>query len=416
MCRAAFMILALLGASAALADDARSWASFKPGAWVKRETRMATNLGSRIEQTVHSTSRLLEVGSQDVTVETEEEAVIKVGEVMTPQPKRRSSSRLPLTPAAGERFPPARFKVSHVDWPVANKKIPCTLRTIVAEVGGVELDTTLWSSPRIPGGMVKWEMLARTPGAIEISTKVVDFGGQSTPALDLTCQVEAPAFIEINHRIIVERLVGLDVQTFEVTIEGDRRDQIRIVVPYGDESERSFLRDMLVSSEPMQLNEVIRTATTEAGLGKVEPDTAVAIEVDDPKESKTGRQPYFLVRKTPELTGARIRSATVSTGPFGEPEIDVELDPQGAKKMEEISQRLLNKQLAIILGGRVYMAPVIKSRIQGRVQITGRFERATAERIVRVLKTAALPIPMKLMNRDAAETGGQRPTGPTGGR
>ncbi len=85
--------------------------------------------------------------------------------------------------------------------------------------------------------------------------------------------------------------------------------------------------------------------------------------------------PYTVERKT-LMTGeviadARVRPATQLEGPY----VELELNGRGAKLFEEITAANVGRQLAIILDGTVYSAPVIKERIGGgRASITGNFD------------------------------------------
>ena len=69
----------------------------------------------------------------------------------------------------------------------------------------------------------------------------------------------------------------------------------------------------------------------------------------------------------------------------------------------------VKKRLAIILDNNVYSAPVIQERIAGgRAQITGRFDTKEASDLAIVLRSGALPAPVKILE--------QRTVGPSLGR
>jgi preprotein translocase subunit SecD len=118
----------------------------------------------------------------------------------------------------------------------------------------------------------------------------------------------------------------------------------------------------------------------------------------DPKTGAVRRIPFLLKEKT-LMTGEFIKDARVSLGSqFREPYISFELTDVGAKLFEHITSTNVGKRLAIILDNNVYSAPEIRERIPGgRGQITGRFTTEDANDLAVVLKSGALPAPVKIL-------------------
>lgn len=109
------------------------------------------------------------------------------------------------------------------------------------------------------------------------------------------------------------------------------------------------------------------------------------------------------------MTGKAISGAQVGTDDLGRAEVDFTLTPDGSTKFEEITGRLVGKQLAIILDGKVMSAPNVEQKISGgRGQITGKFTVDEAKKLALVLNTGALPVKL-----DVAQ---QQTVGPTLGR
>src|SRR5207247_7249362 len=93
-----------------------------------------------------------------------------------------------------------------------------------------------------------------------------------------------------------------------------------------------------------------------------------------------------VVKKKAEMVGG-IKSAMVTRGNLGEPEIDFTLDAQGAERFGEITSQHIHERLAIVLDGELYSAPVIQGKIDaGRGQITGHFDQKTAFELQNVLE------------------------------
>ena len=85
-----------------------------------------------------------------------------------------------------------------------------------------------------------------------------------------------------------------------------------------------------------------------------------------------------------------ISSATVArNATSGAPEINVEFSPEGNELFAAVTKENINKRLAIVLGGRLYAAPVIRSEISGgKTQITGTFTEEEAIEIAAKINEA----------------------------
>ncbi len=131
------------------------------------------------------------------------------------------------------------------------------------------------------------------------------------------------------------------------------------------------------------------------------------LEIVDGKAAEPRYRPVF-VRRRPEMTGENLRRASVGFGQMGSVEVDLTFNAQGAKDFGRVTTKNVGKQLAIILDGTVYSAPVIRGPITGgNAQITGNFSVEEATFLKNILNAGALPAPLKFM--------GQRFVAPTVG-
>jgi len=104
----------------------------------------------------------------------------------------------------------------------------------------------------------------------------------------------------------------------------------------------------------------------------------------------------YLMRITPEITGANLIDARVGYDQYQSPAVNFTFNDEGARQFAEITGTHIGKQLAIILDDKVYSAPRIQSRIAGRGQITGDFTRQDALDLALVLRAGALPVPIRI--------------------
>ena len=128
-------------------------------------------------------------------------------------------------------------------------------------------------------------------------------------------------------------------------------------------------------------------------------------EEDDSTAGKTGEKSwrtYYLHRRA-DLTGDSIIDPEVAWDQqTGHPEVSLQFDQQGAQLFEKATAANIGRKMAIILDEKVNSAPVIEGRIGGgRARITmGGYSdpfqlQEEAKDLVAVLKTGALPAPLK---------------------
>ena len=130
-------------------------------------------------------------------------------------------------------------------------------------------------------------------------------------------------------------------------------------------------------------------------------------------KDENGRETLIpnLVNKKPErgLTGKHVTAARVVSNPMtGQPEIDFELDKEGAEKFAQITKEFSPSgnrtyQLAIVLDGELYSAPVIHGEIPGgRAQITGNFDIKEAFELANVLQNP-LEVPGQIITEQSVD-------------
>ena len=109
---------------------------------------------------------------------------------------------------------------------------------------------------------------------------------------------------------------------------------------------------------------------------------------------------YFVLTRVSQADTLRVGNdialqAKAATDRTGGPCLEFTLNEAGARLFGAITRRNkpslgVGRHLAIILDGRVMAMPTIQSEIGERGQITGRFDRATVERLVRILQSGSL--------------------------
>jgi len=125
---------------------------------------------------------------------------------------------------------------------------------------------------------------------------------------------------------------------------------------------------------------------------------------------QAGGPPPYLVESPVLMTGdvvtdARVREGGRMEGPY----VEVRLNRRGTDIFAALTSQNVGRNLAIVLDGTVYSAPVIKEPIPGGdVQITGNFSFEEAHNLAIVLRSGSLPAPVEIIE--------ERTVGPSLGR
>jgi preprotein translocase subunit SecD len=101
------------------------------------------------------------------------------------------------------------------------------------------------------------------------------------------------------------------------------------------------------------------------------------------------------------LTGKEFERAVLEFDPnTGVPQITLQFNDEGTKKFAEITQRNINRRVAIFLDDQIISAPTVQNAItDGRAIITGQFTLPEAKELVTRLNSGALPVPIKLISQ-----------------
>jgi len=270
---------------------------------------------------------------------------------------------------------------------------------------------------------VRFRNVEKSKGAT-ISLELTDSSGKSTLEkvlkdhfADLEIASSTPrdggqiVFLKINDKRAVE-LKKLTVEHSLETIR-NRVDQFGIaepeIVPEGDN--RIMVQLPGIKDPERAKNLIGKTALLEFKLvdeensldealrGKVPEGSSIAYGLrEDRTSGQKGQVPYLLKNKT-LLTGASLETAKVQISDrFGEPNVSIKFNSQGASDFDRITNENVRKRLAIVLDGVVHSAPVIQERISGgQAQITGNFTMDEARDLAIVLRAGALPAPVNIL-------------------
>ena len=195
-------------------------------------------------------------------------------------------------------------------------------------------------------------------------------------------------------RTLERRVNALGVAEPVIAATGNRGDQILVQLPGVtdmEQAKRVIKTTAQLSLKLVESSSASRETLLSATGGKV-PDNQ---EVVSGPGSTPGEPVYYLLRKEAMITGRDLKSARVGVDESNRPQINFALNATATDKFSRETGRNINRQLAIVLDGTVYSAPVIQSRLGSDNRITGRFSTQEADELSKILKAGALPASLK---------------------
>jgi SecD/SecF fusion protein len=224
-----------------------------------------------------------------------------------------------------------------------------------------------------------------TSFVVRMSTNAIDSAEVRQRALDQAVEV-------LRRR--VDRL-----GVAEPLIQPVGEDRIIVQLPGLSEADKENAKSQIKRAAFLEFRMVHPESQELLAQGIIEPGYEVLRLTSRTRDGQEV-QTQYLVKKRPErgLTGKHVRRAYVDRDPVtGELEIDFTLNDEGARLFAEITRENIGRQLAIVLDGDLYSAPVIQSEIpNGRGRISGRFDLREAQELANVLENP-LEAPLEIV-------------------
>jgi protein-export membrane protein SecD len=205
---------------------------------------------------------------------------------------------------------------------------------------------------------------------------------------------------------IRERVDRLGVAEPDITRQGETNITVEIPQTGGESQQR--LLELIGRTARLEFREVLEVVSpgsenyeqTEITPGDPQDQEVVFRAADAPPN---GRPTLFRMGRV-LLTGDALAEARatfidpVSAPPGEQPgwRVAFEFNSEGADRFGQITERLTNKQMAIVLDRRVESAPTVNEAITGgRGEITGDFTEQEARDLAVVLQTGSLPVELE---------------------
>ena len=107
-----------------------------------------------------------------------------------------------------------------------------------------------------------------------------------------------------------------------------------------------------------------------------------------------------------EVSGDSLKNSEASFDQNNMPVVTTEFDASGARRFAKLTTEHVNERFAIVLDGKVLSAPTIREPIPGgRGQISGGFTLQQAKDLAVLLRSGALPAPLKVIEERSVGAG-----------
>jgi len=124
--------------------------------------------------------------------------------------------------------------------------------------------------------------------------------------------------------------------------------------------------------------------------------------VEENKEAlQSGEMDFGELFQPSPLTGRYLEEAKIVFNQTTyEPSVSIQFNEEGSKIFEELTEKNLEKPIAVYIDGILISAPVVREKISGgKAQISGRFTAEEARELARNLNAGALPVPINLISQ-----------------
>lgn len=141
------------------------------------------------------------------------------------------------------------------------------------------------------------------------------------------------------------------------------------------------------------------TKLNRALAGQLPDNTSLYFEKEINKQTQQETLIPILLENKVLMTGDMVKDAQVRIGGnFNEPYVSIDMTSRGGKVFAHITEKNVNRRMAIVLDEVVRSAPVIRERILGgSAQISGTFTHEEAADLAIVLRVGALPAPVDII-------------------
>ena len=228
------------------------------------------------------------------------------------------------------------------------------------------------------------------PSWVLTSVTSSDFRMNIKPSEALALRTDT---MDRSMRTIENRVNGLGVSEPVVQQRGRSEGETEILVQLPGVDDPARVKQILSTQALLELYQVRDGPYPSRADALAQHGGVLPLDSQLLPSRSTGSQAgdWFLVARSPVITGRDLRNARASQDEFGKWETDFTLRQEAKDRFGRFTEANKGRRLAIVLDHRIYSAPVIESRIEDSGRITGATSQQDASDLALVLKAGALP-------------------------
>jgi preprotein translocase subunit SecD len=194
---------------------------------------------------------------------------------------------------------------------------------------------------------------------------------------------------------IESRINGLGLAEASVQRRGGAGSEAEILISLPGLDDPARVKSILQTAALLELYEVKdgpfpRQEDALAKLGGVLPLNTKLMR-SAPRPGDPAGEGWYLVARTPVITGRDLRDARPAQDEFGKWETAFVLSQESKGRFARFTEANVGNRLAIALDNQIRSAPVIQSRIEDQGRITGAASHQEASDLALVLRAGSLP-------------------------
>jgi len=240
------------------------------------------------------------------------------------------------------------------------------------------------------------------------SEKFPDWILTAENATDYRLNMKPSALVELKRNTVTQSIETIDRRVnalglTEPTVQahGDPATQSEILVELPGEGDPAHVKDIIGATAQLKIVEVKNEGpwkTKEEALAAKGGILPLNTELRE-YVSATGSGGWYLISRTPVITGQDMRTARAATDPDspGRWETSFTLSQDGARRFEKFTQANIGNRLAVVLDNQIRSVATIQSAISDQGRINGLASDQEARDLSLVLRTGALPAGIKYL-------------------
>lgn len=199
--------------------------------------------------------------------------------------------------------------------------------------------------------------------------------------------------MEQSLETIRRRISALGLTEPNVAPTGRGQNQILVELP--GEGDPTRAKQVIQAGGQLRLQLVLdnnpypsEAAALAAHSGVLPPGSQLVPGKGSSANGQAGGQVWYLLNRTPIVTGADLRSADPGPDPNqpGFYQVQFNLSTAAAKRFGPFTAANIGRNMAIVLDNQVQSAPVIQGRIDDQGEITGNFTQQSAKDLALILR------------------------------